>query len=1149
MFKKTNQQRTSFWKSLNGVVKNHEKCNSTSAHQSFLLHSGRWSFPQRISRYALTLGMVLLLGGIVNAQYYMENLNRGVVAVRTSSNQVFVSWRMLGTDPSSIGFNLYRGSTLLNTSPITSSTNYVDNTSSNSSYSVRPVINGEEQGASESADLWGQNYLTVNLQRPAGGSTPSGSYTYSPNDCSVADLDGDGEYEIIVKWDPSNSKDNAQEGYTGKAFLDAYKLDGTHLWRIDLGWNIRAGAHYTQFMVYDFDSNGKAELVCKTADGTRDGQGTVIGNASADWRNSAGRILEGPEYLTIFNGETGAAMHTVNYIPGRGNVCDWGDCHGNRSDRFLAGVAYLDGRNPSIIMSRGYYTRTVIAAWDFNNGQLTSRWVFDTSNGWSSYAGKGNHQLSVADVDSDGRDEIVFGAMAVDDDGTGLHTSTWNHGDALHVSDLIPNRPGQEVFMPVEWASSNPGSGRPGVVMRDAHTGDIIWAKYQDGDIGRGLCADITSAHAGVECWASNGLGVYNSSGSVISSNFPPINFAIWWDGDELREVLDGTTISKWGSGNLLSPSGLSSNNWSKATPCLSADMLGDWREEAIWRENNNSAIRIYTTTSTTSRKIYTLMHDPQYRAAIAWQNVGYNQPPHPSFFIGAGMSAPPVPNIELVGGDPPPTGNITVRARGEDGSETIEVRAAGTTIATHTLSTSYQNYSANGSGDITVHFINDGASRDVQIDYVVIDGTTIQSEGQTTNTGVWQDGSCGGSNSEWLHCAGYIDYGTSTPPVMTTIQENTTGFCAVDGSVDSNHSDFTGDGFANSNNSTGSGVDWKVDFDNSGNYTFTWRYANGGSSDRPGRLLVNGSEVLSNISFLPTAAWADWSTVSVNVNVAAGTSDVRLEATQSGGLGNIDYIEVSGSASAADCSTPPDDPIVAEGTYKITNRSSAKVLDVDGASTMEGANVLQWTDNGGSNQQWIITEAGDGYYRISPAHATGLGLDVADLSTTDGANVQTWTYSGGQGQQWSFVDLGDGYYTIVARHSGKCLNVAGGSTADGANIEQYTCSGWSSQQFSLENVGGTARVSVSDTFDTIDTNNNILILYPNPTTDVVNVSWAGPLQKGTRLEVYDSYGRLILKRDMLKHKLTLDVSKYPTGIYTIKISDGKEMISKKFIK
>ncbi|SLK08240.1 MULTISPECIES: rhamnogalacturonan lyase [unclassified Paenibacillus] len=580
----------------------------------------------------------------------MEFLDRGVVAVKTGTG-VFVSWRLLGTEGSNVSFNVYRDGTKVNASPITNSTNLQDASGTSSSkYTVRAVVSGTEQAASAAASVWGNNYLSVPLSVPAGGTTPDGvAYTYSANDASAGDVDGDGEYELIVKWDPSNSKDNSQSGYTGEVFIDAYKLNGTRLWRISLGKNIRAGAHYTQFMVYDLDGDGKAEVAMKTADGTKDGTGVVIGDASKDYRNSSGYVLSGPEFLTIFNGQTGKALSTVNYEPARGNVSDWGDNYGNRVDRFLAAIAYLDGERPSLVMARGYYTRTVLVAYNWRDGQLTKQWTFDSNtSGNSGYAGQGNHNLSVADVDGDGKDEIVYGAMAVDDNGKGLYTTGLHHGDAMHLSDLDPDRVGLEVFQVHETASN------AGVEFRDARTGQLIWGIPTTKDIGRGMAADIDPRYKGAEVWADGGL--YTAKGQKIGTTLPSsTNFGIWWDGDLLRELLDSNRIDKWDYANsqtvnLLTASGVSSNNGTKSTPNLQADLFGDWREEVVWRTNDSSALRIYTTTAVTDKRIYTLMHDPVYRLGVAWQNVAYNQPPHTGFYLGDGMSTPPVPNIRYAG-------------------------------------------------------------------------------------------------------------------------------------------------------------------------------------------------------------------------------------------------------------------------------------------------------------------------------------------------------------------------------------------------------------------------------------------------------------------------------------------------------------------
>ncbi|MET7283664.1 rhamnogalacturonan lyase [Kribbella sp. NPDC005582] len=577
-----------------------------------------------------------------------DQLDRGVINVRTGQGNR-ISWRQLAGDPAGTTFNIYRNGVKVNSKPISGPTTYVDaGGPADAKYVVRAVVGGVERLAKAREDesltmnaVPGENGIQASsrdipLQVPAGGRTPSGeNYTYVANDASVGDLDGDGQYEIVLKWDPSNAKDNSQQGYTGNVYLDAYKLDGTRLWRIDLGRNIRAGAHYTQFQVFDYDGDGKAEVAVKTADGTRSGTGQVIGNASADHRNSTGYILTGPEFLSVFRGTDGAVLATANYQPPRGNVSSWGDSYGNRVDRFLAGTAYLDGSRPSIIMARGYYTRSVITAWDYRNGALTQRWIFDSNSAGSQWSGKGNHQLSIADVDADGRDEVLYGGMAIDDNGRGLWQTPYHHGDAYHVSDFIPTRPGLEVFKVSEWTNE------PSHWMADARTGQIIWSAPSCGcDNGRGVAADIWAGNRGAEAWSASvgGLRSATSGGQVASRKPSSTNFVIWWDGDAQRELLDGTHIDKYGTNGdtrLLTGSGVSSNNSTKSTPALQADILGDWREEVIWRTSDNRALRIYSTTDSTSITRPSLMQDRQYRLAVAWQNTAYNQPPHPSFAIG----------------------------------------------------------------------------------------------------------------------------------------------------------------------------------------------------------------------------------------------------------------------------------------------------------------------------------------------------------------------------------------------------------------------------------------------------------------------------------------------------------------------------------
>jgi rhamnogalacturonan endolyase len=606
------------------------------------------------------------------AQRNMEYLGRGVVALRQTDGNVFVSWRMLATEPADTTFDVHRSTgkedlRKLNTQPLSGPTHFLDKSPPKhgpSVYHVRPAGGGDgvftlPAGASA------KPYIPIPLQTPP---------EYFPNDASVGDLDGDGEYDIVLH-QARGGRDNSRRGVTYAPILQAYTLAGKLLWTIDLGVNIREGAHYTQFLVYDFDSDGRAEVVCKTADATTDARGVVIGDKAADLADDDGHVLRGSEFLTVFDGRTGAALATEKYVPARTENHPenpdleeyralWGDRNGNRGERYLACVAYLDGKRPSIVMCRGYYTRSTLAAWDYRDGRLTRRWLFDTGRDRRHpYAGQGNHNISVADVDADGRDEIVYGGMCIDDDGKGLWTTGLGHGDAMHVGDLDPTRAGLEMLRIQERFDD------AGAHMVDVKTGQVLWRKpsvraaESGGDRGegpgRGVAFDIDPRHPGAESWtAGAGIeGVWNARGETIGKTKPDsCNFAVWWDGDELRELLNRNRISKWNwetqtTNVLLTAEGATSINGTKSTPCLSADILGDWREEVILPSTDGRELRVYTTTVPTERRIYTLMHDPQYRLSVAWQNVAYNQPPHTSFHIGPGMSPPPIPKIVPVRG------------------------------------------------------------------------------------------------------------------------------------------------------------------------------------------------------------------------------------------------------------------------------------------------------------------------------------------------------------------------------------------------------------------------------------------------------------------------------------------------------------------
>ena len=699
----------------------------------------------RLFALASCLGAAVGINAQVTPVTQMEKLDRGLVAIPASSSTNFISWRLLGTDDKAVTtFDLLRNGQVIASN--LSKTNYQDNSGSASAkYQVVTKVNGQQAEESAEVTPWGKKFLTLNLDRPAEGTNKVGTkYSYTPNDMSVGDVDGDGQYELFVKWDPSNSQDNghATAGeYTGNVFIDCYKLNGTKLWRIDLGQNIRAGAHYTQFMVYDFDGDGKAELMCKTATGSKDGQGHYVNQAATDetikghgnttdYRNESGHVLAGPEYLTVFEGQTGKAIHTTWYLPGRagtgstlpsgrayeeggaelGKVSDmpaksfWGDNYGNRSERFLAGVAYVNGTDQPAcgIFCRGYYTKAYVWAVGFDGTRLRTEWLHcsyketewlryvskwetgqagleltvdgqplkripltsattntsgatssdGSGSGSNTLFGNGNHNLSIADVDGDGCDEILWGAAGLNNDGTLLYSTGYGHGDAIHLGKMIPDREGYQVFdVHEDKLVAKHGSWD----LHDAATGEIIHhGGSADKDNGRGMAADLTGSN-GWEFWSSDERNPRNAkTGSVVINKSCSVNFRIYWDGSIQDQLFDGSydsgnnranpVIAKWNGssfGNVISNFNTAEYNYgqtcntTKATPCLQADILGDWREELIlWNLNNPAQINIYTTWTPTDYAVPTLMHDHVYRMGICWQNTAYNQPPHLGYYL-----------------------------------------------------------------------------------------------------------------------------------------------------------------------------------------------------------------------------------------------------------------------------------------------------------------------------------------------------------------------------------------------------------------------------------------------------------------------------------------------------------------------------------
>jgi hypothetical protein len=625
--------------------------------------------------FASSLLAVGLVVPSLAAPRQMENLTRGLVVSNVGSG-VLVSWRLLGTDDPATEFNLYRDGSKIASITKNAGTNYLDKSGKTTSkYEVAAVVDGKEQAKSPVSLVLDKTvsnsgnsfpYKTLKLEVPAAQTMPNGEKcTYTPNDMSAADLDGDGEYELILKWDPSNAHDNSQTGYTGTVFIDAYKLDGTRLWRIDLGKNIRAGAHYTQFQVFDYDGDGKAEMIVKTADGTIDGTGKAIGNASADYRDGNGLILKGKEYLTVFRGVDGAAITTIDYVPsrdinkhekGKNGKGYWGDNYGNRCERYIAATAYLDGVHPSAVFIRGYYSASYVVAYDFDGKTLKQRWYHKSEDPGKGLYEQGNHNIAVGDIDGDGYDEIVFGGATLNHDGTLRFSTQLGHGDAGHLGDLDPDHPGMEF-----WDVHEHTNAQYTEEMRGAD-GKVYWGTPQPNpgvDNGRGMAADIDSEYRGYEVWSAKGGGMKTASGKKIGSPAVSQNFRIYFDGDVYDELLDGAYVTKFDSkakkanvyfdgGAALGAAGC---NGTKNTPSLVADLFGDWREELVVRsEKDPTTMYIISTPVASEHRVYTLMHDATYRVAIAWQNTAYNQPPHIGYYLPDAVKKLAAPDIYVVG-------------------------------------------------------------------------------------------------------------------------------------------------------------------------------------------------------------------------------------------------------------------------------------------------------------------------------------------------------------------------------------------------------------------------------------------------------------------------------------------------------------------
>ena len=626
----------------------------------------------------------------------MEKLDRGLIAIKTDGG-VYLSWRLFdsednifGSADKNVSFNVYRDGKKI--SEVATKTNYVDSTVG-TNYSVAPVINGVEGEKCDAVTVYNNCYFDIPLSKPDDETIydPSNNklatYSFFPADCSTGDVDGDGEYEIIVKW-TSHERDVGTPAYSGTVHLAAYKLDGTKLWKndIELGKNVYSSAHTVQFLIYDFDGDGKSEVMCQTSLGSKDGQGKYVSNAAqtdeeikaitdkenstADYRSSSGVITKGEEFLTVFNGETGAAMDTISLPTTRGseNGVDYGDDFGNRSNRFVSDIAYLDGEKPYAIYLRGYYfgrngkQRTSIAGISWDGTTLSPTYRFDTQQGQEGYydgayqyVGNGNHNCTVADVDNDGKDEFITGALCMEVNDDNEFRPKWctylQHGDALHIGNYDPTHTGFEFFTVHEDSGTNSLSGNDitldfGMSVIDAETGNIMFHEGASDDTGRGVMANV-GAGGYYQIWSaknsarqSNGGTDFTTANSLTGRNTPSMNFRIFWDGDLYDNLLNGANITDWNGrnmSNIFSAGNYDcvSINGTKANPSLQADLFGDWREEVVYPTTNGTALRVFSTTATTDYKIKTLMQDPVYRSGVAAEQTAYNQPPHVGFYMG----------------------------------------------------------------------------------------------------------------------------------------------------------------------------------------------------------------------------------------------------------------------------------------------------------------------------------------------------------------------------------------------------------------------------------------------------------------------------------------------------------------------------------
>ena len=632
-----------------------------------IINAMRETRTNTMMRRFLSFTVLLFILQLGFAQRVTDKLDRGLIAMKISSG-VYVSWRILGEEYYDVKYNVYRNGTKLTATPLEVS-NYRDATgTASSTYTVTAVVRGVEQAPCEAVGVWSSSYKEINLTHEGIKST------LVPNDACCADVDGDGELEILMKFDNESEITQSYPKYgptvdgvvTGEySIFECLKQDGTRLWWVNCGPNMGDFQNNEQNIVaYDWDGDGRAEAVMRAADGTvihmSDGNTYTVGSSTLNYRAATGGgtnwfMHDGAEYLVYMDGQTGEPYQCIEYPLKRLETGEtdlnkaWGDGYGHRSSKHFFGAPYLDGRKPSIFLARGIYTRHKMIALDVDPAThtLQTRWTwYNNTNG--PWKGQGYHNFGIADVDWDGRDEIVFGSMVIDDNGKGLSTTGLGHGDAQHCSDFNPYVHGQEIYACLE---DNPGNN-----YRDATTSKIYHRFIADKDDGRCMAGNFTNSFPGSTANSAREGAislVTNEAISGLVTDGVNQNMRIYWDGDLLSETFNYVNgkntegcVAKYGSWSpIYTMTGSLTNNDTKGTPCYQGDIFGDWREEVIMRTADNN-IRIYSTPTATTNRVYSLWHDHQYRNAMVWQMCGYNQPPHLSYFMGEleGITTPPPP-------------------------------------------------------------------------------------------------------------------------------------------------------------------------------------------------------------------------------------------------------------------------------------------------------------------------------------------------------------------------------------------------------------------------------------------------------------------------------------------------------------------------